>query len=375
MTVEMQKQQRNLKSRKCKREKGERITSLFPLCRPLHTLRLLYLLFAVTLISSCEKNETDTPLPTTGNGVYILNEGNYLFGNAKVSYYNKADGSVTEDVFQPANNRPLGDVLQSMYIRNGKIYLVVNNSHKIEVVDTGTFVSTAIITGLGAPRYFLPVSNTKAYVTDYENTHAISVIDLNTNTVTGAIPCQGWTEELIAINDKAFITNLRSNKVYVVNTTTDQMEDSITVSYASNSIVEDKNGKVWTLCSGDEQKNFHAGLHRIHPGTLQVELSLPFPNLSDNPWRLEINATRDTLYFLNKSVFRMAISATTLPAAFIAQGNHNFYNIGIDPETNIIYVADAIDFVQRGIIYRYTPDGMLLDSFYAGIVPGEFWFE
>jgi len=344
--------------------------------KPLRTLWLLHLSVFVLLYSSCEKDPGKPLPPATGNGVYIVNEGNFQFGNAKVSYYNRQDGTVTEDLFQPANNRPLGDVLQSIYAFKGKIYLTVNNSHKIEVVDSGTFVSSAVISGLGAPRYFLPVNLQKAYVTDYENTDAISILDLNTNTVAGNIHCAGWTEELILSNSKVFVTNMRSDKVYVLNPSTDQMEDSIAVSYASNSIVEDKNGKVWALCSGNEQKGFHGGLHRINPVTLLVEQSYRFPNLSERPWRLRLNASKDTLYFLNESVFRLAVSDTLLPdAVFIPKNSRNFYGLGIDPATGIVYVADAIDYVQRGIVYRYKPDGSLLDSFRAGIVPGDFWFD
>ncbi len=339
-------------------------------------MRLLSFLFIAFCISSCKKEPDNHQQNNVGKGVYIINEGNFQFGNAKVSYYNKNDDSVADDLFQAANNRPLGDVLQSMFIFNGKAYLVVNNSQKIEVVNPLTFVSSAVISGLGSPRYFLPVSNSKAYITDFENINAISVIDLNSNTVTGKIPCNGWTEELILSNGKVFVTNLRSDKIYVVNPNTDVLGDSITVSYACNSVKEDKNGKVWVLCSGDEQKNFSGGLYRINPATLQVEQSFPFPNLSDSPWRLRMNPASDTLYFLNGGVYRMAISETTLPAtAFIPQNNRNFYGIGIDPETGIVYVSDAIDYVQRGMVYRYNPDGTLLSSFQAGIIPGDFWFD
>lgn len=334
----------------------------------------LYLVVLFSL-SSCEKEKNDKPPLNTGNGVYITSEGIFLGGNAKVSYYNIDDGLLTEDLFQPANSRPLGDILQSLYELNDKMFLVVNNSQKIEVVNKETFVSEAVISGFTSPRHFLPVSDSKAYVTDLFG-NSISVVNLNTNTITGSISCTGWTEELISIDDKAYVTNMNSDKVYVVNTITDQMEDSITVSYASGSIKEDKNGKLWVLCSGQQQNNRFAGLHRINPATNQVEASFQFPNAGDSPWRLRMNGTMDTLYFLNNDIYRMAISDATLPAAaFIGKDNRNLYGLGIDPETSIIYVSDAIDYVQRGMVYRYSPDGTLLDSFSAGIIPGEFWFD
>ncbi|HET6991693.1 MAG TPA: DUF5074 domain-containing protein, partial [Bacteroidia bacterium] len=97
------------------------------------------MLVAIT-ISSCKKDE---PLPTTntgsainpGDGVFVTNEGNYLGGNSKVSFYRYSDGSSIEDLFNPINTRPLGDVCESMTLINGKEYVVVNNSGKIEVCN------------------------------------------------------------------------------------------------------------------------------------------------------------------------------------------------------------------------------------------------
>lgn len=345
----------------------------------LHFSRFLFVWFLCMLLFSCRKDKPeDNPQPSISineNGVYITNEGNFQFGNAKVSYYDPAQKTVKEDLFQPANNRPLGDVCQSMYLFNGKAYLILNNSGKIEVVNPGSFVSTAIITGLTSPRYFLPVSNNKAYVTDFASNN-IAIVDLSKNTITGKISCIGWAEELALAYGKAFVTNQKRDRVYVINTTTDLLADSITVGYGSNSIVEDKNGKLWVLCGGSQIDGIKASLHCIDPISNTVEQAFQFPGTSDAPWRLDINGSNDTLYFLNKGVFRMAVNSTGLPAdAFILEGNNNFYGLGIDPVTNIIYVSDAVDYVQTGVIYRYTSQGILLNTFRAGIIPGDFYFK
>jgi DNA-binding beta-propeller fold protein YncE len=331
------------------------------------------------LFFSCRKDipvSKDEPavIIKNDNGVYITNEGNFQFGNAKVSYYDIANEIVIEDIFQQINNRPLGDVCQSLCVFNDKIYIVVNNSGKIEVVDKKNFKSTGTISNLKSPRYFLPVSNNKAYVTDlYAN--AISIVDLNTNIKIGDIPCSGWTEELVLSYGKAFVTNMFRDKIYIVNTATDIIEDSIQVGYASNSLREDKNGMIWVLCSGSYQKNRPSSLHKINPITKKVELTMIFNDNSDNPFKLNINFTKDTLYYINNGIFRLPITSTSIPSSpFIDKGNSNFYAVGIEPYTGIIYIADAIDYIQRGVIYRYKPDGTLINSFKAGIIPGNFYF-
>ena len=249
-----------------------------------------------------------------------------------------------------------------MYFFNGLAYIVVNNSNKIEVVNANTFVSVATITGFNSPRYFLPVSNSKAYVTDlYDD--AISIVDLSSNQRTGEIACAGWTEELVLAYGKAFVTNRERNQLYIINTMNDQLTDSIEIGAGANSIIEDRNGKLWVLCSGSNSNNINATLHRINPIENTVEISFTFNLANDLPRRLNINGTNDTLYFLNEGVVQMPINANALPSTtLIPTDGRNFYGLGIHPQTKEILVADAIDYVQRGKIYVYQANGTLAVS-------------
>lgn len=344
---------------------------------------LKYILVACFISSflSCIKDKPEDELEptavfTANSGVYVINEGNYLFGNSSVSYYSFSNGGVSSDIFQSANGSQLGDVCQSMYFFNNKTYIVVNNSGKIEVVNSNTFVSTATITGFVSPRYILPVSNNKAYVTDlYSN--SISVVDLTTDLISGNIPCNGWTEELVLAYGKAYVTNMYSDKVYVINTATDVMIDSIPVVYGSSSICEDTNGKLWVLCSGNQTLGTYPALVRINPVTDVVEQTFTFPNLTDAPNRLNINGNLNELYYLaNGGVYKFSITSSVLPSSpLIAQAGYNFYGLGVDPNTGIIYVADAIDYVQNGVILKYQSDGTYINSFTVGIIPNHLYFN
>lgn len=341
-----------------------------------HRSIILLLLLGQLLFVGCRKDGPERPedpiANTVSNGVFITNEGNFQWGNAKVSFYDIATATVVEDLYEPANGVGLGDVCQSMRLFNGKAYVVVNNSGKVVVVDQRTFVASATITGFVSPRHFLPVGNDKAYVSDLAANH-ISVVDLTTNTITGSIACPGWTEEMVLVNSSVFVTNESRSQLYVIDAMTDAMVDSIPVSRGGNSIVEDVEGKLWLACSGGG--GTLPALYRIDAETRTVEHMFTFPNGSDNPWRLDINSDRDTLYFLNGDVFRMSVAAIALPtAAFVPADGRNFYGVGVEPTTGILYVSDAIDYVQRGSIARYAPNGSLLNTFLAGTVPGEFVF-
>jgi hypothetical protein len=129
------------------------------------------------------------------------------------------------------------------------------------------------------------------------------------------------------------------------------------------------------LCNGDILLNKPASLHCIDPIDQSVVRSLQFFNPDQTPWRLRINGSYDTLYYLNKDVYRMPITHANLPiTAFIEANGRNFYGLGIHPSTSEIFVSDAIDYVQRGRIYHYYPNGLLKINVLGGIIPGDFHF-
>jgi len=45
------------------------------------------------------------------------------------------------------------------------------------------------------------------------------------------------------------------------------------------------------------------------------------------------------------------------------------------PRRGDVYVADAIDYQQQGIVYRYSSEVKLIDEFYVGIIPGAFCWK
>jgi YVTN family beta-propeller protein len=335
------------------------------------------ILLALIIVSfaSCKKEKADdpvTPFSASSGGVYISNEGIFRSANATVTYFDPVNKLVTPDPFKQANHRQIGDICQSMNLINGEIYVVVNNSGKIEICNPLTMVSRKTINGLTSPRYILQVSNTKAYVSDLYSNY-ISIIDLNNSSITGTIAVNGWTEQMIAQNNLVYITNTLSDYLYVIDPATDQLTDSIQLSKGANSITTDINGKIWVLCGDDYFNTYSAALYRINPASHSIEQNFTF-SPDANPTRLCINATRDSLFFINAGIYKMSIYSSVPASPLILSSGNNFYGLNIDKNNNIIYVSDAIDNVQRGKIYRFNSDGTPIDNFLAGIIPGDFLF-
>ena len=69
----------------------------------------------------------------------------------------------------------------------------------------------------------------------------------------------------------------------------------------------------------------------------------------------------------------MPIESDFLPEKpFLEDKGTLYYGLTVCPNTSDVYVADAIDYVQQGKIYRYDASGYLISEFYAGIIPGAF---
>src|ERR1700761_8479297 len=122
---------------------------------------VLYILFA-----SCVKDKppaaTAPAHADTGN-VYIVCEGNYGNGDASLYIYEPATDSVYGDIYMATNHQPLGDVFQSMQAIGNNFFLCINNSDKIVVLDRHSWQQQATL-NITRPRYVLPVSSNKAYV-------------------------------------------------------------------------------------------------------------------------------------------------------------------------------------------------------------------
>ncbi len=339
--------------------------------------KLKYIIPALALLfGGCEKTPDSNlnKLPVNdAKGFIICNEGNFMWGNASIGFFNIETNEVTPQVFKQANGINLGDVLQSAVMHNNLLYLVVNNSEKIEVVNPITFKQVATIKSLKSPRYLLPINNNSAYVSDLYN-NAITIVNLNTNAVEGKINMPGWTEEMLLHQNKAYITLMQRDFALVINTLNNNITDTIWCGYASNSIVKDKNNHIWIAAGGSSAQNKKSTLTCYNPQTKIIEKQFTFEVGSAR--KLIVNNTADVLYWINNgNVFSMPVNSTNLPDKPLITGNgRTLYNIDYYKERNLLVVTDAKDYVQHGDVLLYEPNGILKTTVKAGIIPSEICF-
>ncbi len=338
---------------------------------------LLIAIILATFLVSCTKiPEIPVSDVTIGGGLFVLNEGNFRSGNGSLSFFSYDSLKIYNDLFASINGRPLGDVPNFMIINEDKIYIVVNNSGKIEVVDRSTLKSKTTITGLISPRYMAIVNSNKAYVSSLYS-DSVAIINLSSNTIAGYINIRRSSESMVVSGTKAFVANWSGgNEIMVINDLVDKVADSIKVGMEPESMVLDRYQKLWVLCNGGWDRQNFAELDRINTQTNQVEQSYIFLKKEEYPSCLQIDGFGQTLFYLENGVRQMDISASSLPnSILISESGASFYKLAINPVNSDIFVTDAVDFIQNGALLYYKNDGSFVSRNTAGIIPGSMCFR
>ena len=368
-------------------------------------LRILFSFLTLSLLFACKPDPVTPPDPiyppvdtTTVDTVVltkamlIINEGTFTYANSSLTYYNIDQDSVVNYVFSNANDGAvIGDTGESLTLLDGKLYIVVNNSNYIYKVDINTFKcdmsQTYQIAGFSSPRYMLPVSSTKAYVSNI-NGIDLNIINPQTLTHVGTIPMGKSTECMLRVEDELYVTNwsrfyvngMVNNTVQVVDLNNDIKVADIEVGFEPNCIVKDKNDKVWVMCEGDvNDLSVPSTLWKIDPSTKDATLVKTFDKKALS---LAIDPTGTFLYFVyggdwtnGGDVRRINVDSPSEMDSFVISGADKlFYKIAVDPWDGDIYLTDAKNYTVDGAVYRYSSDGTLITSFDAGICPGNMLF-
>lgn len=369
--------------------RAETINSIFnskstKMRNPQKNVLFLPLLFAVLISSSCTKTKENPDYGKYGEGVLISNEGTFNSGNGTVSYYNTENDSVINDIFKLENGRNLGDVVQSVSRIGDFVFIQVNNSHKIEVVDGKSFAEKAVIKNLTQVRYAIG-NEQNAYATAWGKWGAdgkVYFIDVKTLKLTDSVSTGLGPEAMLLFNDNLFVANsggyTYDNTISVINTLNKSIIKTITVGANPKSMVLDKNQKLWVLCSGSEiyDANWntighHASkLLRINPLDFSIEKEIQL-FASKHPAKLALNGSGDLLYFGSgfgfTGIYTLNINSISFTENLLI--NKAFYGFDFNKNTNEIFAFEAPNYTERGKLYRYTADGVELGNYTVGIAP------
>lgn len=106
-----------------------------------YLLGLAVLLMGTAVMTSCDpaKDYPETYLKVYSTGAYVVNSGNmYNKIESSLTAIDYASSTATQNVFKTANGRTLGNTANDGIVYGNKIYLAVDQSNTIEVIDKKT---------------------------------------------------------------------------------------------------------------------------------------------------------------------------------------------------------------------------------------------
>lgn len=349
-----------------------------------------FLIGFLFLLASCVKDRPQPPSPPTpstqARKVWIVNEGSLGNGNASLSLLLPLEHQIYQEVFKQKNGQTIGDVLQSLMPYDDYLFMAVNNSDKVRIMDKNTFASVGQIP-IHKPRYFLEIDSEKIYVSSLFYPE-INIINPKNLSITGQISMDyPNTEGMLKYQDKVFACNWDTACQFLslINPATDQIEQRWPLAgKAPQQVLLDKNKHLWVV-GGNVAQGVPPSLTCLDAENGAILKAFHFSNNVDilKPC---FNPNKDTLYFLAvdynggtdyNGLFRLAIEANHLPeSAFIPSENlQYFWALGIDPNNGLIYLGDPKGFIQRGTISVYHPQGTLIKQYPAGVGPSSFLFD
>jgi len=319
---------------------------------------------ASLFLASCN-NDTDLPVyEPRGDyegGILVVNEGPFQNGSGTVTYVSSDLTQAVDGIYKAENGEDLGNIFQSMYLYDDIALLVVNNSHKIEIVNRFTFVKEAVIDqNLNNPRYAV-VANGKVYVSNWGDTanetdDFIAVYDVDTFAYETSISVDLGPEKMQVIGNDVFVAHEGAwgynNKISVINTANSIVETTIEVGDVPNSMGVDSAQNLWVLCGGVPAwtgAETFGSLHKIN--TISNEVEKTFDFVSSHPDYLTVDGT-NVLYAVGSSVYGMPNAAMELPIEVLIETEADFL-YSLRASNGFLFATDAKDFSSKGTLTTY----------------------
>ncbi len=374
----------------------------------------VYFLPLLMVATSCREDELvvpteydiipETPSESTGiRGFYLVNEGNMGSNKCTLDYFDYFTGLYARNFYaerNPAVIKELGDVGNDIGIYGSKMYVVVNCSHKVEVLDARSGVRLGQI-DIPNCRY-VRFHRGKAYVSAYVGPvlidpnapkGAVYEVDTASIQVTRKVIVGYQPEEMEVVDDYMYVANSGGyrapgydNTVSVIQMTDFKQIRQIEVGINLHRLKKDGYKQLWVSSRGD-----HMGrpsrlyvLDSKNPyNRMEVTDTIPVAcsNMAIRGDSLYYYATEWNSFTASNTISYGIINVRTheiVSTNFITDGtDRNIiipYGIAVHPETGDIFVTDAKNYVSSGTLYCFGPDGRKKWSVRTGDIPAHIAF-
>lgn len=333
--------------------------------------------------ASCDDME-DKPVTSTVEGqitetgtaeIYILSEGLFNLNNSSLTRYSFRTHQLKTNYFSTINKRGLGDTANDIALYGNKLYIVVNVSSTLEVVDFTTGQSIKQIpmrTENGSSRQprHIAFHKDKAYVCSFDGT--VARIDTTSLEIEATVKAGRNPESLCVQNEKLYVSNSGGldytegigvdNTVSVIDLASFTEIKKITVGPNPGCILPDSENFVYVATHGKNIVEGDYHLVKINSRTDEVERVF-----DEKVMNFAIQGNVGYLYNYNYQTEDASIkmfnlqTGETIREHFITDGTqiHTPYGIHINPYSGNIYITEAYSYTVTGDVLCFNQNGQL----------------
>ena len=352
------------------------------------------LLVSLIVITGCKKvdvpNQIQPIVLAPAVGEYILSEGSFGGNNTKLSFYTNNTTILNGDFFlqqNPTITAGLGELGNDAIIYGSKMYVVMNGSGRVTVLNAGTAIFIKNISFLNnnvnkQPRYAVGTRG-KVYVTSWDNT--VSVIDTTSLSIVKTINVGANPEGIAASANFLYVANSGAfnttpdSTVSLIDLNTEVELRKIKVGVNPAKIEINTAGNVFVSAYGNFS-TIPASISVINGITNTTSI-----NLGSGFAYTNIRIFGDIAYLYNNyggtgtaKVYNTATN-TVVRNEFVTDGTavQTPYGINIDEQNGDVYIADAGNFATAGKVTCFTSAGVKKFSFSVspGVNPNKILFK
>ena len=374
---------------------------------------LVFSMVVLAVAAGCQKSETtsrDADLAGVNVAVgekglfaklFVLNEGNFQKNNSTLDFFRFSDGNYVSDAFgsmNPAVVQGIGDTGNDLALNEGKLWLVMNGSGYVHVLDA--FDETLIASiAVPDPRY-IAFDKSYAYVSSYagaiyggdEVKGKVYRISLSTYKVDGEVEVGCQPEGIAVSGNKLYVANsggynyIHENTVSVIDLASFKVSSSVTTASNLHYMASDGQGAVYVSSYGESTWSQDAdgnwiqsmsepmGLYKISgASSSQVkDVHVSCMTMCSDGYIYAIGNAEELTGGYSNMLYKVSVKDGSVSSKAISGTDAakvgNPYGICVAPGTGDIYIADA-DYTGPGKVWCFTKDFKEKWSAVAGMLP------
>jgi len=307
---------------------------------------------------------------TTGEATtFVLCEGNFGSSNAALWSFSPDDATTATQILGGIS---LGDVGQSLTVYGNQLYVIVNNSHKIEIftVDDEISHEGTISFNSASPRY-LVIDGTTGYVSCW-NLNAILILDLPNLAVIDTISVSGMPEFMI-LDETSLYASIPSNSDW------SSASSVVEFSTSSKEIIQ-----IYETVSGPSDmeligshlfvaSTYYGANGSTYTGLSKIDLSAGTvttnTDILNSIVKGDLVRAGETLYRATSTGLAPVNVDLSLDLDNIVGEQTNVYSAAADGE--YLYFGTT-NYVAPDTVYVTTHSGEAVNQFIVGAMPGDF---